>query len=52
MVAAFSAIYYDHMTFLGNTLQEITKVKAGIMKESCIAVSTWQEEEVVDVLQK
>ncbi len=38
LVSVITSISYDHMNFLGNTLQEIAGEKAGIIKENCPAV--------------
>lgn len=40
------------MGFLGNTLEEITENKAGIIKPGCVVVSAAQEEAVRKVLKK
>jgi len=40
----------DHTNLLGNTLTEISAHKAGIIKESCPVVSSYQNEEVSYVL--
>lgn len=41
----FSSISKDHMQFLGNTLEEITTEKAGIIKEGAVVVSYDYEKE-------
>ena len=46
----FSSIGMDHMQFLGNTLEEITYQKAGIIKDNCPVVSYPNKEEVMQVL--
>lgn len=51
-VAVFTNISRDHMGFLGNTLEEITENKAGIIKPGCVVVSAAQEEAVKKVLKK
>lgn len=43
-------ISYDHMHFLGNTLEQIANEKAGIMKRNSCAVTCNQEPEVLKVL--
>lgn len=45
-----TSVSMDHMRFLGNTLNEIARAKAGIMKHGCVTVSSWQQEEVQNVL--
>ncbi|MCU6760887.1 Folylpolyglutamate synthase [uncultured Roseburia sp.] len=49
-VSVFSSIGMDHMQFLGNTLEKIASVKAGIIKQGCPTVSSWQQEEAADVI--
>jgi len=51
MIAAFASISMDHMQFLGDTLTDIAKVKSGIIKDGIDVVSSWQQKEVVDVLE-
>ncbi|WP_394750895.1 bifunctional folylpolyglutamate synthase/dihydrofolate synthase [Spongiimicrobium salis] len=44
-VSLITNIGYDHMDFLGNTLADIAKEKAGIMKENVpVVISEYQEE--------
>ena len=52
VIAAFATISRDHMGFLGDTLSEIAKEKAGIMKSGCVVVSSPQEPEVRKVLEE
>lgn len=52
IVAVLTSISMDHMQFLGNTLSDIAKVKAGIIKEGVQAVSAWQEPEAAEVIEK
>ena len=52
VVSVFAEIGMDHMGFLGNTVEEIAGVKAGIIKPGPIAVSAAQRPEVSAVLQK
>ena len=42
----------DHMGFLGNTVEEIAAVKAGIIKPGTVAVSATQRTAVSAVLQR
>lgn len=49
-LAVFSSISMDHMAFLGDTLTQITKNKAGIIKPGCEVVTIEQDEEVMNVL--
>ena len=51
-VAAIVNIDFDHMGFLGGTLTQIAKKKAGIIKEAGTVVTADQKEEVMTVLQE
>ncbi len=50
LTAVFASIGRDHMGFLGESLAEIARVKAGIMRAGCAAISIAQELEVEDAL--
>ena len=51
--SVLTSISMDHMQFLGNTLEEIAKVKAGIIKKQCpIVTSDTQEKEVLQVIEQ
>lgn len=50
LVCAFASISMDHMAILGNTLEEIARVKAGIIKKGAYVVSARQEDSVFNVL--
>lgn len=52
VASVFASISMDHMQFLGNTLVEIAKNKAGIIKNGCYVISAPQENEVIQVLQE
>lgn len=52
ITAVFTSISMDHMKFLGNTLEEITVEKAGVMKTGCAVVSASQTSEVLAVLNR
>lgn len=45
-VNVMASISYDHMQFLGDTLQEITRQKLGIVRSGSILISSVQCEEV------
>ncbi|MDR2817524.1 MAG: bifunctional folylpolyglutamate synthase/dihydrofolate synthase [Oscillospiraceae bacterium] len=46
-VCAISSISFDHENLLGNSLKEIAREKAGIIKEGAdVVVSPWQHQEV------
>ena len=51
-LAVLVSISMDHMSFLGNTLEEIAKKKAGIIKPGCHVVTTKQQPDVEKVIQK
>lgn len=51
-VAAIVNIDYDHMGFLGDTLEQIAQKKSGIIKEGAVVVTTDQQDAVMDVLEK
>lgn len=50
LVSAFASISMDHMGFLGDTLEDIAKIKAGIIKPDTAVVSSSQRPEVRKVL--
>lgn len=49
--AVITSISYDHMSILGNTLEEIARHKAGIIREQIPAVSAIQKKPVEKILQ-
>lgn len=51
-VAVLTPISMDHMQFLGKTLEEIAKQKAGIIKNTCYVVSASQEKDCMQVIEK
>ena len=51
-LCVFTAIDYDHMKYLGETIGEITADKAGIMIPGCKAVSAKQPKESLYVLEE
>ncbi len=48
--SVITSIGKDHMQFLGDTLSDIARHKAGILKKGCYGISVKQEEEVADSL--
>ncbi len=52
LLSVFASISMDHMGFLGNTLEEIAAVKAGIIKPGAGVVSAPQKPEVRKVLRE
>ena len=51
-VAVFTPITLDHMDRLGNTIEEIAKTKAGIIKPGAIVLSANQSESVLQILKE
>jgi dihydrofolate synthase/folylpolyglutamate synthase len=51
-VSVITSLSYDHMAVLGNTLAEIAREKAGIIKEEIPVVSAPQTEEALQVLER
>lgn len=49
--AVFTSISMDHMDYLGDTLQKIAKIKAGIIKNGCYVITQNQKSEVLEVLE-
>ena len=52
VVSVITPINFDHMDYLGNTLDQIAAEKAGIIKSRVPVVTTFQSEEVMDVIKK
>lgn len=52
LCSVITSISLDHMNFLGDTVEEIAKIKAGIIKEGCDVVLYHQSEKVTDVIKK
>lgn len=51
-ISVITSISYDHMEILGNSIEEITEQKAGIIKENSLVVSAWQEKESINIIKK
>ena len=51
-ISIITSISYDHMEILGNTIEEITEQKAGIIKENSLVVSAAQEKESINIIKK
>jgi dihydrofolate synthase / folylpolyglutamate synthase len=51
-VAVFTPIGLDHMDRLGNTIEEISETKSGIIKPGSLVVSSAQEPSALSVLEK
>lgn len=52
LCSVIATISLDHTQFLGSTIEEITKVKSGIIKENCPVVMSKQIVEVESVIKK
>lgn len=50
LACVITTISRDHMQFLGESIEEIAQVKAGIIKPGCRVFSAWQQERVEAVL--
>ncbi len=51
-VCLVTSISYDHTEVLGNTLAEIAREKAGIIKPGCAVVSAQQAPEAMEVIER
>lgn len=51
-VSIITNISYDHKEFLGSTLREIAHEKAGIIKSRIPVIVSYQEPEVIEVIEK
>ncbi len=52
LVSVLTSVSMDHTEYLGNTLEEIARMKAGIIKKSRPVVSAWQEKPVREIFEK
>lgn len=52
LCSVIATISLDHTQFLGSTIEEITKVKSGIIKENCPVVMSKQTVEAENVIKK
>lgn len=52
LCSVIATISLDHTQFLGSTIEEITKVKSGIIKENCPVVMSKQTGEAENVIKK
>lgn len=50
LAAVFTPISMDHTDYLGETLEDIAKVKSGIIKTGCVGITIEQPKEVLEVL--
>ena len=51
-LSVIASVSFDHMSFLGDTLEKIAYQKAGIIKEGCPVVSALQHPEAAGVIEK
>jgi dihydrofolate synthase/folylpolyglutamate synthase len=51
-LSVITPISFDHMPYLGASLAQIAQEKAGIMKQGCPCVVSYQEQEAWDVLEQ
>lgn len=49
-LCVIASVSYDHMQYLGDTLSDITKEKAGIITRGCPVVALSSSPEVIDVI--
>ncbi|MGN0465224.1 MAG: bifunctional folylpolyglutamate synthase/dihydrofolate synthase [Lachnospiraceae bacterium] len=52
ILTIFASISMDHMNFLGNSIEEIAKQKAGIIKEYCPVICYMSDEKAVEVIRQ
>lgn len=52
VAAVFASISMDHMAILGDTMEKIALVKAGIMKDRCYVVTARQDPAVAKILKQ
>lgn len=52
LCSVLTSISRDHMKYLGDSIEEIAKIKSGIIKEGCPVVSAVQKEEAAVVIRK
>lgn len=50
LCSVIASISLDHTAFLGDTIEEIAKIKAGIIKKNCPVIVSHQDEKVMDVI--
>lgn len=52
LCSVFASISLDHMDFLGDSIEKIAEVKAGIIKENCPVATVRQQQAVEQILRK
>lgn len=51
LASIITPIDFDHQEYLGETLKEIAKAKAGIIKKNCLTISTNQHQDIIEVIE-
>lgn len=51
LVSVITNIAFDHMAYLGNTLESITREKAGIIKQNGICVTAAKQKKVMEIME-
>ena len=51
LVSIITNIAFDHTDYLGNTLESITREKAGIIKQNGICITAARQKKVLDILE-
>ncbi|MHB1127732.1 MAG: bifunctional folylpolyglutamate synthase/dihydrofolate synthase [Bacillota bacterium] len=52
LVAVITNVGMDHMDYLGHSVEEIARVKGGIIKKGCRVVTAADREEVLDIIRQ
>ncbi len=52
IAAVFTTISLDHVNVLGDTIEEIAKNKAGIIKQNCRVITAGQQKTVLEILKE
>ncbi|OLR64741.1 bifunctional folylpolyglutamate synthase/dihydrofolate synthase [Peptoniphilus porci] len=52
LISIITSISMDHMEYLGNSIEEIAKAKAGIITEKGLVVTTNKDERILSVIDK
>lgn len=52
LISIITSISMDHMEYLGNTIEEISDAKAGIIQEDGLVVTTNKDEKILKVINK
>lgn len=52
LCSVLTSISMDHTQWLGHTLEEIVQEKAGIIKENCPVIVSWENESVLPLIEK